>query len=188
MRAGIKLLHQNLGTTFIFVTHDQVEAMTLADKIVLLNDGKIEQIGSPEEIYQHPASIFAGSFIGSPPMNFIKLSSTLMSLLGIEGRLPSGATGIEHLAAGIRPEALRFSREPNQVVLAAECDFFESIGPYYLYYFKLPAEEMLSGHLIVTSIEKISLPQRQSARLFLNLKDIAFFDRQTGRRVGPLIA
>ena len=71
MRSEIKHLHEELGTTIIYVTHDQIEAMTLATRIVLMNKGIIEQVGTPEELYSAPKNIFVGSFIGSPPMNFI---------------------------------------------------------------------------------------------------------------------
>ena len=71
MRLEIARLHQELGTTMIYVTHDQVEAMTMADKIVVLNAGRIEQVGSPLELYKHPANLFVAGFIGSPKMNLI---------------------------------------------------------------------------------------------------------------------
>ena len=72
VRTEIKRLHQTLGTTIIYVTHDQVEAMTLADRIVILKGGEIEQVGTPDEVYNTPASVFVGGFIGSPAMNFAK--------------------------------------------------------------------------------------------------------------------
>ncbi len=71
MRTEIKLLHQKVGTTIVYVTHDQIEAMTLADRIAIMKDGVIEQFGSPREIYENPASVFVAGFIGSPAMNFI---------------------------------------------------------------------------------------------------------------------
>ena len=72
MRAEIKHLQRNLGVTMIYVTHDQIEAMTLADRVVLLNDGEIQQIGTPDDIYDDPDNLFVAGFIGSPPMNFIE--------------------------------------------------------------------------------------------------------------------
>jgi multiple sugar transport system ATP-binding protein len=71
MRAEMKLLHQRVQTTTVYVTHDQVEAMTLADRIVIMNEGRIEQVGTPDEVYKQPASQFVASFIGSPAMNFV---------------------------------------------------------------------------------------------------------------------
>src|SRR3546814_5952687 len=69
MRTEIKELHQRLGTTTIYVTHDQIEAMTMADKIVVMHDGNVEQIGAPLDLYDHPANLFVAGFIGSPAMN-----------------------------------------------------------------------------------------------------------------------
>ncbi len=71
MRTEIKALHQRLGSTSIYVTHDQIEAMTMADKIVVMRDGRIEQVGAPLEIYDHPRNLFVAGFIGSPAMNLI---------------------------------------------------------------------------------------------------------------------
>ncbi|MDG4870481.1 sn-glycerol-3-phosphate ABC transporter ATP-binding protein UgpC, partial [Guyparkeria sp. 1SP6A2] len=72
MRNEIARLHQRLASTMIYVTHDQVEAMTLADKIVVLNAGRVEQVGTPHELYQRPATRFVAGFIGSPTMNFLQ--------------------------------------------------------------------------------------------------------------------
>ena len=98
MRAELSELHQRLGATMIYVTHDQVEAMTMADRIVVLRAGKIEQVGSPKELYEHPANAFVAGFIGSPRMNF------LPAALGRQ--MPSLASHIPAQAAqvGIRPE------------------------------------------------------------------------------------
>lgn len=74
MRAEIAKLHQQLKTTTIYVTHDQTEAMTMADRIVVMRDGKIQQVGTPQEVYDHPANVFVGGFIGSPAMNFFKVT------------------------------------------------------------------------------------------------------------------
>ena len=73
MRTEMKLMHQRLKTTTVYVTHDQIEAMTLGDKVAVMKDGIIQQFGTPKEIYNDPANLFVASFIGSPPMNFIPL-------------------------------------------------------------------------------------------------------------------
>ena len=72
MRVEIKELHQRLGTTIIYVTHDQIEAMTMADKIVVMRDGRVEQMGAPLDLYDNPSNVFVAGFIGSPSMNFVK--------------------------------------------------------------------------------------------------------------------
>jgi multiple sugar transport system ATP-binding protein len=96
MRIEVTKLQKQLGTTAIYVTHDQVEAMTMADKIVVLNAGRIEQCGSPLELYEHPANIFVAGFIGSPKMNFISVD-------------PAGQHGAATI--GVRPEHLKIGKE-----------------------------------------------------------------------------
>jgi multiple sugar transport system ATP-binding protein len=96
MRLEVTKLQKQLGTTAVYVTHDQVEAMTMADKIVVLNAGRIEQYGSPLELYERPANLFVAGFIGSPKMNFV----------------PGDAAGEPGVATlGIRPEHLRIGKE-----------------------------------------------------------------------------
>ena len=106
LRAELKDLHKRLGATFVYVTHDQIEAMSLADRIVIMSAGKIEQIGTPMELYQNPASTFVAEFIGSPPMNVLSADSA-----GGQGLLKhAGATGdIGHI--GVRPEALTIAEK-----------------------------------------------------------------------------
>ncbi|WBU52033.1 ABC transporter ATP-binding protein [Paracoccus sp. SCSIO 75233] len=111
MRTEIKELHQRLKTTTLYVTHDQVEAMTMADKIVVLRDGRVEQIGAPMDLYDRPANMFVAGFIGSPGMNFITGSSPGEVFLAKDGtRLPLppnlSARTDEALVWGIRPEHL----------------------------------------------------------------------------------
>jgi ABC-type sugar transport system ATPase subunit len=88
MRSELKELHQRLRTTSVYVTHDQIEAMTMGDKIVVMKDGRIEQTGSPLELYDHPANLFVAGFIGSPAMNF--LPGTLRRANGAGGLRGSG--------------------------------------------------------------------------------------------------
>lgn len=111
MRGEIKALHQNLKTTTIYVTHDQVEAMTMADRIVVLNGGRIEQIGAPLELYDRPANRFVAGFIGSPAMNFLegKITKDGFAISDVLLPLPSSAQNHVGRTAtyGIRPEHLR---------------------------------------------------------------------------------
>ena len=106
MRVEIKRLHQELGRTMIYVTHDQIEAMTLADRIVLLRDGCIEQLGSPLDLFERPANRFVAGFLGSPKMNFIPATITGNSLKLADGTklaLSRKVTG-KHVVLGIRPQ------------------------------------------------------------------------------------
>jgi multiple sugar transport system ATP-binding protein/alpha-glucoside transport system ATP-binding protein len=125
-RLEIARLHQRLKTTMIYVTHDQVEAMTLADKIVVLRDGRIEQVGSPIELYERPANAFVAQFIGSPKMNFFSAND-----------LASGATAClrREVAAseqvGLRPEHLTVS-SGDDVVVEGRLELVENLGEYAL--------------------------------------------------------
>jgi multiple sugar transport system ATP-binding protein len=118
MRTEIKALHQRLTTTSIYVTHDQIEAMTMADKIVVMNGGKVEQIGTPLELYDNPANLFVAGFIGSPAMNF----------------LPERRNGRDVLV-GIRPEHLAVSTDPAD--LKAEVVVVEPTGADTLIFCKV---------------------------------------------------
>ncbi|WP_331375306.1 ABC transporter ATP-binding protein [Sinorhizobium chiapasense] len=112
MRSEIKALHQRLGTTIVYVTHDQIEAMTMADKIVVMHDGIVEQIGAPLELYDHPSNIFVASFIGSPSMNFIKGTMSPSGMKDESGTIWSvgeghGGNAGRPVSLGIRPEHIR---------------------------------------------------------------------------------
>jgi multiple sugar transport system ATP-binding protein len=142
-RIEIAKLHKKLDATIVYVTHDQVEAMTLADKIVVLHDGRVEQVGAPLDLYNHPANIFVAGFIGSPKMNFLK--GTVASIKGnaVEIALPDGnSVTFDHEAPantndaatiGIRPEHLLIA-DTEQGLLKAEVDVVERLGDVsYLY-------------------------------------------------------
>jgi multiple sugar transport system ATP-binding protein len=124
MRTEIKALHQRLRTTSIYVTHDQIEAMTMADKIVVMNAGKMEQVGSPLELYDNPANLFVAGFIGSPAMNFIpgRVSGSGVAIAaGIELPLPARVNleSNREVIVGVRPEHLAVSATgvPVEVVV-----------------------------------------------------------------------
>jgi multiple sugar transport system ATP-binding protein len=109
MRAEIKELHQRLTTTTVYVTHDQIEAMTMADKIVVMNGGNVEQIGTPLDLYDNPANLFVAGFIGSPAMNFLKgkvAGGAFRSDEGTSLPLPStrGVSEGSPIIYGVRPE------------------------------------------------------------------------------------
>ena len=114
MRVEIRRLHDRLGATSVYVTHDQTEAMTLADRIVVLNDGQIEQVGTPDELYENPQTLFVAGFLGSPPMNF----------------LPGRMVGLEaDVTAGVRPEKLRLQRRGHDdLCIDARLELVEYLG------------------------------------------------------------
>jgi multiple sugar transport system ATP-binding protein len=127
MRAEIKELHQRLKTTTVYVTHDQIEAMTMADKIVVMHDGIVEQMGAPLDLYDHPNNLFVAGFIGSPAMNFIKGRIRANGSLGFEaqdgivlpiGTAPSASDG-RPAVLGVRPEHFHLDEKgvPAEVVV-----------------------------------------------------------------------
>jgi ABC-type sugar transport system ATPase subunit len=157
MRIEIAKLHQRLGATMIFVTHDQVEAMTMADQIVVLRAGRIEQAGAPLELYNHPANLFVAGFIGSPKMNFLEVAEPVARDGALELRLAGGAALVlprpQGLAAdgagirtlGIRPEHLRLAEPgPAPLSLPLEVSLTEHLGGETLIHGTLPSGEALA--------------------------------------------
>ena len=126
MRSEIKALHQRLKTTTVYVTHDQVEAMTMADRIAVMNEGRIEQLGEPLELYDRPANLFVAQFIGSPAMNVFEGVFRGDAVEALGARWPCAATAQEgqRVAYGIRPEHLSFAAQG----IAAEIEVVEPMG------------------------------------------------------------
>jgi ABC-type sugar transport system ATPase subunit len=112
MRAEISGLHKRLGNTMVYVTHDQIEAMTLADKIVVLRDGRVEQVGSPRELYHRPANRFVAQFIGSPQMNIINAEGLSPEILASSRPSPDA------LRVGLRPEDIEVLPERDGLIRA----------------------------------------------------------------------
>lgn len=132
MRAELKKLLQGTGTTTIYVTHDQVEAMSLADRIAVMREGDIAQYDAPLKVYSHPADTFVGGFIGSPPMNFLKMTrrGPRAELNGFSLDAPAGQA--EALLLGLRPEDLEVHMNPGSDRIAAEVVVVEPLGPHVL--------------------------------------------------------
>ena len=132
MRAEIKRLHNRLGVTSVYVTHDQVQAMTLADRIVVMNDGRIEQVGTPMELFNNPANTFVAGFLGSPPMNQLRATvaegGALIdgTLIKLDGNL-SAQTGRE-IIVGIRPEHVTLKKSKTSSALPIALDLVEPLG------------------------------------------------------------
>jgi len=146
MRLELVRLHRELKTTMIYVTHDQLEAMTMADRIVVLNEGRVEQWGSPLELYQNPATLFVAGFIGAPRMNLLNAvvksaSDQQLCLALANGAVVTVPTPVEELKPG---ERIKLGIRPEQVVvdsdgaLQGEVDALEHLGPRAYLYAKLP--------------------------------------------------
>ena len=118
MRREIRALQQRLGITMLYVTHDQVEAMTMADQVVLMRQGRIEQNGTPVELYERPATIFAARFVGTPPMNVVPLAA-LGETGWLASSMPKGRAEAGDLAVGVRPEMISLSDRGVPATLAS---------------------------------------------------------------------
>ena len=154
MRLEIKKLHQAMGTTIVFVTHDQVEAMTLADRIVIMKDGYIQQMGTPTEVYEHPATMFAARFIGSPSMNMLPATGTADAAVTLAGgaRVPAppsvnGALQADQaLFLGVRPDHLLVTEPgaPGALHLEGTVSVIEPLGPEALVYVTIGDRELVA--------------------------------------------
>ncbi|MEO9385429.1 ABC transporter ATP-binding protein [Chromobacterium phragmitis] len=144
MRIELARLHQELGSTMIYVTHDQVEAMTLGHRIAVFNAGRIEQVGTPLELYNRPANRFVAGFLGSPKMNFIPAQALRRDIAGVELRLPGDCrltlpfaeTGSGELALGVRAEHLYFAESG----LPATVQLVEHLGDQQIVYLRHEGE------------------------------------------------
>lgn len=150
VRTEIKRLHQKIGTTIVYVTHDQVEAMTLADRIVILRGGEIEQVGTPDEVYNTPASVFVGGFVGSPAMNFVKATVKNGGLAFANGdtlplsSLQSASAAVQEgaqLIVGIRPEHFTTLAD-HSMALSAQVQVVEPLGSDTLVHFAIDGETL----------------------------------------------
>jgi ABC-type sugar transport system ATPase subunit len=140
MRVELEALHRDLKATMVYVTHDQVEAMTMADKIVVLNAGRIEQVGTPMQLYNHPATEFVAGFIGAPAMNFLPVDIKDGQAV-VEG-VALGSAPVETVKLGIRPEHITL-RPTGQGQLAATVTICETLGSDAYLYVRLGGRETL---------------------------------------------
>lgn len=160
MRTSISRLQKNLGTTTVYVTHDQTEAMTLGDRIVIMRSGLIQQVGAPQELYDHPANLFVAGFIGSPSMNFLPAEVSEGGLRTGIGTIPLGDRVRRAMATqrvpgevivGLRPEAFQdaaLAGDPGHGgTFTDSVDILESMGSEKLAYFTLESGAAQSEHL-----------------------------------------
>ena len=184
MRYEFAKLHQDLKTTMVYVTHDQVEAMTLADRIVVLNAGRIEQVGSPLELYEHPTNLFVAGFIGSPRMNFIPAQVVEADAREALVRVPTGelircavdASAAElgqEVTLGARPEHLRPDSASN--AMKVQVTFVESLGSATQAYCALPGVEEA---ITCTLPGQSRIRDRQALSLGIEPGDCYLFDAQ----------
>ena len=151
MRTEIKRLHQRLGATIIYVTHDQVEAMTLADRIAVMSGGRLMQYATPDEIYNHPAALFVAGFTGSPPMNIVPCTVGEGHAdighgvrLALPADLVGRASAVHTARLGVRPENLRLSPQAGDAALPGEVALVEPLGAETLITVKAGSVELVA--------------------------------------------
>jgi multiple sugar transport system ATP-binding protein len=209
MRAYIALLHTRLATTTLYVTHDQIEAMTMGDRVAVMRDGRLEQVDSPRELYQHPRNLFVASFIGSPAMNLVRSrletdNGRVFASLGSQ-RVPLPPSLLEErpgvrraigsdVVLGIRPEAFEDARlsspVPDEHMLDVDVSLAESLGSEVIVHFELETspvpvfETNGSGawtHMRARVDPRTSAETGTSLRLALDVERLHFFDPATQR-------
>ena len=181
LRAEVKQLHQKVRTTSIYVTHDQVEAMTLGERIAVMDHGRLQQVGTPREVYARPANLFVAGFIGSPPMNLLRaqVADGELRVAGMRVGSADLAAGCTAPVLGLRPEALRIRRDAATApVLPSVVDVVEPLGH----------EAVVHGRLADESetVVIIRLPASEEPRpgdvleLTFAPEDVHVFDRESG--------
>jgi multiple sugar transport system ATP-binding protein len=181
MRAEIKGLHRRLGTTIVYVTHDQIEAMTMADKIVVMNAGRVEQFGAPLELYDRPANIFVAGFLGSPAMNFLNAKGSaegksvqLADGSSVPVRAFPGQLAGKDLIFGIRPEHIRLASDAG---IAAEVLVVEPTGAETHLVMRLGGQE-----IVCVMNDRVDVSPGQTITLSLTSERTHFFDPASGQR------
>ena len=186
MRLEIKKLQRRLGTTSVYVTHDQVEAMTLADKLVVLNKGNVEQVGTPLEIYDNPASLFVATFIGSPSMNILDGNVSVDGITIGDAQLPVSTENLAlgEIKLGLRPEHLQISQDNPW--LQVEVELIESLGADLLLYCRTEGGDSqklvvrVEGHTPIQIGDKLGLD--------IKPKHVHLFDANTEKRIESTLA
>jgi len=186
MRAELLKLHKSLSTTVIYVTHDQIEALTMGNKIVVLNKGKIQQIGTPRDVYNNPANVFVGGFVGSPAMNFFNLkvldTSKIEFLDNVYNISIKGAGNLtkKDLLLGIRPENIAIGKK-FELAFTAHVELIEMLGNEYLVY----ATTKSKNGKINFSVKLSEKPafERNNFEVSINPDKIHLFDAQSLGRI-----
>jgi multiple sugar transport system ATP-binding protein len=190
-RAELKQLHQRLGVTTVYVTHDQVEAMTLADQIVVLDQGRIQQIGTPQTIYAKPANQMVATFLGSPPMNILSAQFD-GALFHVEGQsLPCPAPLRSALKSysgrwlnlGIRPEHVEIAADPERKHLAAEVVLVEPLGRETLIRTILPTRGQTTSTISLQAAPQADCRPGDRLSLYFDLSQLFVFDPDTANSI-----
>ncbi|RKF20230.1 sn-glycerol-3-phosphate import ATP-binding protein UgpC [Alginatibacterium sediminis] len=188
MRLEIKKLQRRLDTTSVYVTHDQVEAMTLADRLVVLNAGKVEQIGTPIQVYDKPASEFVATFIGSPAMNLCDASIDHAGQVRVGEQVIANnchEMSCQDYRLGIRPEQITVVNAAQEQSFVVKVEMIEALGADLLAYCNLDGS---TKPLVVRLTGQTKLSEGQLLNLVVCKSDLHFFDGKTGSRIEPNLA
>ena len=190
-RSEIIKIHERVGATTIYVTHDQTEAMTMATRIVIMKDGYVKQIGTPKEVYENPDNVFVAGFIGSPSMNFLNVtysngkvtfsSGESIKVSKEDQKRLEGYEGKE-LIMGVRPEQVYLDGDVNNTnpseTISSTCDFSELLGYELIVYFYLGEKRIL-----LKTSSKNEVKTGQDIKVAFDLQHIYFFDKETENRI-----
>ncbi|MCT9000009.1 ABC transporter ATP-binding protein [Chelativorans intermedius] len=184
MRSEIKQLQKRLGTTSIYVTHDQLEAMTLADRVVVLNGGRVEQIGTPREVYHRPASVFVAQFIGAPPMNILPVTGNGTGLRLPDGPIVARSDRLGAFRLGIRPEDVTLATAPLPEGIPVSLVHREDLGSHNI------VTVRFDGGTELRLATPFGYTLEESARLFVCLPHhrLHLFDAENGRVIRDAFA
>jgi len=183
MRMEIARLQRKLKTTTVYVTHDQVEAMTMADRIAVLNNGELQQFGKPMQLYHQPANLFVAGFIGSPSMNFIEGKVNDDSIFtdkgdSLKATIPDSVPN-KNITLGIRPEDIYLDKNGvNNIEIEGEVVTVELMGNESIIYFTSANAEM-----IARSNSMVDISYGKATKFYIDESKIHFFDTQTGIRI-----
>jgi multiple sugar transport system ATP-binding protein len=182
-RAEIARLHQRLGTTTVYVTHDQVEAMTMGQRIAVMSRGVLQQVGPPQELYDHPKNLFVAGFVGSPAMNFVPVEASDGKVTGegvtfpIPSRYKSGLDGKQKLVAGFRPEHLDIGGDGPTASFRAKADVVEYLGNEELLHVTVQGHE---GDVVAVVDSSNRVQPGDVIDLTLPLERLHLFDAESG--------
>ncbi|MET0941956.1 MAG: sn-glycerol-3-phosphate ABC transporter ATP-binding protein UgpC [Mesorhizobium sp.] len=185
MRTEIKALHQQLKTTSVYVTHDQIEAMTMADRIVVMHDGVVQQVGAPLELYDRPVNTFVAGFIGSPGMNFLPATvaregDSLKAIFSSGESLPLlPELPVRHgdqVTVGLRPEHIKIAADGE---ISAEVEVVEPLGLSTQFYVQVAGQQ-----LCVFAMGRSALAPGDRIKLSTAAQDLHVFNSETGHRIG----
>lgn len=195
LRKELKSLHNALKITMIYVTHDQVEALTLADRIVIMKDGFIDQVGTPVEVYQDPKTLFVAEFIGTPPMNTYNVNLTETGQIKLTNKDFVELDGLpiyealkpyfnKEVVIGIRPEHFIVDKALSGTGVSIEIENYELLGSDALVHFTLPGVPLRSKATSIAKINsRVQLAIGEPAKVSFNLDNVFFFDPETGARI-----